>query len=480
MDGQLKRAAMKYLMNITGIISILFFCGCVMMYPTDPFSGGALNSLGAARAASLHSLRPLPQEPIALRDAIRIGLENNPDIAAAEMDENSAMAQYDLAFAERLPNIKAVGGYLHYSDDQRLVQATYNGEPGTFGSDIASADITLNLPLFTGGRIINQVNAAELLHKASGQRLARTRQELTFNISSVFFNILAQQRVVESLDFSKNVLEENLRRVKALISAKKAAKVDLLRNEVRLADIRQRLVREQNTMAVQYRILANLLGVGGEPNKPPAIQGDLLSREEVDIPECASALDKARSQRGDYLAARLLLEGLARSVDSARAGYLPTIALQGSYGERLALGSATGPTSGLDRGEELGRIGIVAEIPLFDGGRTGAKVREQLSRLGSARERLRKLELQICLEVETALLNINSSRERILGTQKAVDQAKESLRIEGLKYEAGKGSIVDVFDAERALLDSQVNYYRSHADLKTAMAQLKLVTGATL
>jgi outer membrane protein TolC len=74
-------------------------------------------------------------------------------------------------------------------------------------------------------------------------------------------------------------------------------------------------------------------------------------------------------------------------------------------------------------------------------------------------------------------LNIQSSRERIDATRKAVDQALESLRIEGLKYDAGKGAILDVLDAQSALLDSQVNYYRALTDFHTALAQLRFATG---
>jgi outer membrane protein TolC len=79
--------------------------------------------------------------------------------------------------------------------------------------------------------------------------------------------------------------------------------------------------------------------------------------------------------------------------------------------------------------------------------------------------------------VETALLNVNSSRERVLATEKAIEQAQESLRIEREKYDLGKGAIVDVLDAQSALLDSQTNYYRALADYDTAWAQLRLAVG---
>ena len=463
---------------VFALIFLSMATGCALTHPTDPFRPPAIHRWNISEQPPAPPPLSLPAGPLDLPQSIRIALANNPDIAAAGWDEKSAQAQYDTAFGERLPSLKAVGGYAHYNDDQRLIPTRYNGEPGVFSDDIAAADLVLTLPLFTGGRLINQVKAADLLNKAAGQRLARSRQDLTFNVSSVYFNILAQQKVVESLEFSRRVLEENIKRVDALITAQKAARVDRLRTEVRLADIQQRWVRESNTMAVQYRVFANLLGLAGAPNDPPSIRGDLTADPQVEIPDCETAFGLARSRRGDYLAACAALEAQARSVDAARAGHLPTVSLVGAYGERWALGETTGPPrGGGDDSEIVGRIGVLVEIPLFEGGRVEARIRDQLSKLAADQNRLKKLELQMCLDTETAILNIQSSRERIDATQKAVEQAMESLRIEGLKYDAGKGAILDVLDAERALLDSQTNYYRALTDFHTALAQLRLATG---
>jgi outer membrane protein TolC len=125
----------------------------------------------------------------------------------------------------------------------------------------------------------------------------------------------------------------------------------------------------------------------------------------------------------------------------------------------------------------VGRVGVVVDIPIFEGGRIEARVRQEKARLLAAQERLRRLELQVQLDVETATLNIASAARRVQATEKAIEQAQESLRIEREKYDLGKGSITDVLDAQSALLDSQTNYYRALADYNVALAQLKLAMG---
>jgi outer membrane protein TolC len=120
------------------------------------------------------------------------------------------------------------------------------------------------------------------------------------------------------------------------------------------------------------------------------------------------------------------------------------------------------------------------ELPIFEGGRIQARIREERAKLAAAQERFRKLELQVRLEVETAQLNMTSAFERVQTTEKTIEQARESLRIEREKYELGKGAIMDVLDAQSALLDAETNYYRALADFNVARAQLQLATGGSI
>lgn len=448
--------------------------GCASMRPTDPYA--SVNMRGADSTGLDVELQTprIPKDLLTLQQAIETALANNPEIAARGWDAAAAQAGRDQALGARLPRVGIVGGYAHTLDEQRLITASRDGESGLFSRDIVSSDLVVSMPLFTGGRLVNQVNAADLRRLAAEQRLARSREELVFNISSVFNSILAQEHVIESLVFSRKTLTEHINRIDALIAAQKAARVDRMRTEVRLADIKQRLVREKNLQLIQYRALANLLGLRAS-EKQLSLRGELEMQGNAVLPELETALSAARKDRADYLAARSSLEAQAKNVDIAKSGHLPTLSVQGSYGGRWAVGTTTG--AGDEQGD-VGRIGLALEVPIFEGGQVDADIRAQRAGLAAAQERLRRLELQVRLEVETALLNVESSKERASAIRKSIDQARESLRIEQQKYNLGKGAIVDVLDAQAALLESETTYYRVLAEYQTAVAQLKLAMGA--
>jgi outer membrane protein len=443
-----------------------------------------------------------PQEITTLEQCIAIARANNPGLAAGAWDVQTALAQRDNVASQQWPDVGGVGSYRSYVQNQRLVQVRKNNDPGMFSSSILAGDVVLRLPLFTGGRIRSEIAAGDLLSQAATHRFARTWEELIFNISSAFYTVLGQQPVIQSLRFSFKALNKQRQRALDMMRVGKAAKVDVLRTEVRISEVEQRLVREETVLEIQRRFLTTLMGIG-DGKAPLSPQGDL--RATGPIPELNGALAMAYAERGDYKAAKASVSAQAMRVSVACAQRWPRLFLEGTYGTRYAAGitdngatfinrfiagnpqkepPSPGPganknfnSPGVSNSLPVGNIGIVADYPIFDGGRITAQIREQEARLASAQQNLRKLELQIRLDVETALLNVDSASKRVQATRKAIEQAKESFRIETEKYDLGKGSISDVLDSQAAMLDAETGHYRALSDRSIALAQLGLATG---
>ncbi|MBR9987691.1 MAG: TolC family protein [Desulfosarcina sp.] len=467
----------------TAILAIvactMALAGCALTQPTDPYAPISRMPYTAMDQAVVASAqRPGRSIPIrgslTLSRAIDIALANNPEIAAVQWDTAAAEDRQQVAQAAAWPTLSAEAGYGRNLDAQRLIPTRFNGEPGVFDRDIYRGDLVLRFPLFTGGRITNEIRAAELLAQSEQKRLARTHEELVFNLASTFYALLSQREVIRSLEFSISAMDEHHKQIADLLAAQKAARVDLLRTEVRIADLRQNLVREQNALAVYKRLLVNLMGVDQDA-ETIAIDGTLVTEPEPELSPDNLTIT-ALKRRGDYLSARARLEAQAGRVDAARAGSWPVVNLVGSYGMKGAA-SPEDEGNATKSEEDVGAVGVTLTVPLFEGGRTAAQVRQERAALAAAQERLRKLELQIRREVETAALNVRSGNARIEAIRASIAQAKESLRIERMKYDLGSGSLTDVLDAQSALLQSETNFARAVADYRIALANLKLATG---
>jgi outer membrane protein len=407
------------------------------------------------------------EAPLTLQKAIEISLANNPSLMVDHYEIQASWDEKDEATGAVLPSIGLQGGYSRYRD-YRLIQPRRPGTAGDlqFSDELFSGDIVLSIPVYTGGKLVNQIKSAELIAQSKERQLLHNRSELVFNVSSVFYSILSQREVIESLNFSHKVLEEHLKKIRDLIEAQKAAKVDLLRTEVRLADIEQQLIHEQNILKIKKSVLANYLGLEGSYENLD-VEGELQQTETPSGSEDGFA--RAMINRQDYQSLLLTVEASEKTVEIAKARRSVDVSLRASYGNRW-----DGDSS---QDNEVGEIGLYAQMPLFEGGRIEAAIRRVKNRLNAQKQMLRKLQQQIRLEIDTAKSNLQSTQARIDVTQKALEQSQESLRIERQKYELGKGAIVDVLDAQSEMLNSQVNYYTSLADYNIAAAQLRMAIG---
>ncbi len=521
------------------LVIVLILSGCAAFHPTEPYSALSTsrtisvieeeaNTSSLISAPFTPTKTELQNTPLSLDTCIQTALRNNPTLSASIWDTEAARLQKRIRAAKQWPSVQLKADYFHHQDDQRTHPPHEQGEIPYYTTDLATAALTLQLPLYSGGRIVNEIRAAELLAKAAEHTLARTNEEVIFNVTSTYYSIAAQWHVLESLQFSQQALLEHLDQVQNLIVAQKAAKVDLLRTEVRLADIEQQRIQQRNIYDIERRFLANMMGI--EENEPI----EITIAEDGFISDVAASdnipdiIARAYTHRDDYAAALAALQAQAKRVDIARGQREPSISLEASYSGHWGIGGGTEPsqatssslnldangnptwtrtrpisnrgdawstTLGLgdslshrltqteyaraDPYEDLGQVGVTMTMPIFEGGRIRAEIAKERTQLRAAQERLRKLDLQIRLEVETAVLTANSAGERMRVTQKSLAEAEESLRIERQKYEYAKGTIVDVLDAQAALLNAQTNYYRAVADYKTALAQIRLATGET-
>ncbi len=191
----------------------------------------------------------------------------------------------------------------------------------------------------------------------------------------------------------------------------------------------------------------------GDGSRPVAVRGNLSLNQCV--PDLHGAIAMAYAERGDYRAARASLDaqwpgergpwGMMADIVAGRELWdtscrrASLIAVQSFINRFIASNPQFEPPfqaresirisilPEYQRSLPVGNIGVVADYPLFDGGRITAQIREQEARLASAQANLRKLELQIRLDVETALLNVTSSAATaVQSTQKAIEQSKEA------------------------------------------------------
>ena len=439
--------------------------GCVWLQPTRVDTAAMLPSdLGTRRARKPRVA--LPRGPLTLEHALAIALANNPDVRAAAWKVAAARARQRQAWSAHLPTLDFGLAYRHHWHEERLVPARGQSLDATFSRDIFAGDIVLKIPLLAGGRVVSAVAEQKLLAKASRRRLQRTRGELTYNVKSVFFAILGERRLIAAIERSRAALAEHLRVTRALIAERKAARVDRLNLEVRLAELDHLRITQRGRLRILERLLTSLLGFGSLPDGRLAVKGTL--RAPKGPTDGRRLARKALKARPDLTALTLELRAQARRVDAVRAEYWPVLSASVSYGARL---------SGRGEYDDLGFAGLELSFPVFGWFATGARVTEERAKLRVLQQTRRKLALTIRQEVESATLQVGIALAQVEAAKKAIAAATESLRITQAKVAAARGTAMDVLDAQAALLGAEARYVAALVGAHTSLALLDYATG---
>jgi outer membrane protein TolC len=409
---------------------------------------------------------------LSLPQALEIARRNNPSLAAVRFAVAKAQAVQRVARAKRLPHLTARGTAGLYDRDQRLQPASTNGELGSFSKTIFGGELNLSYPLYTGGTLKAEEKAARFDAQAGELQHQRAQREIVYSVSKVFIHILAQQKLIAALEFNCKSLTSHLAQVQNMVAAQKAAKIDQLRMDVRIADLEEKLARGNNELDISRQTLASLMGLdkadfhlSGVLTEP---RGEATAADAI-----PTLLQEASHARHDLSAMRENLRAQASRVDAAIGGRRPQLLAVGAYGARL------GVDANDDESAYSGSVGLALDVPIFDGGLRQAKVETETAALAVLRKQYEAMEQRIALEVKTAALNLNSARIRFRATHKSVEQATEVLRIQNETYRLGKSTVTDFLDAQTALLTSQTNYYSALAEYRIAKAELALASGKT-
>jgi outer membrane protein TolC len=422
---------------------------------------GALAFLAWTTAAS---------EPWTLSRALEEANKSNPDARLARQRVAAAQAGLEQANAAAGPRLQFQSSYTRTDNPMMVFGSILNqraypyppSAPLDF-NDVPDVD-DLNvrglatMPLYAGGRISANRNAARASAGASTEESQAVRNALAFEVTRAFHTIQKARSFVSAAEAAVNSLEQNLGIARKRLEAGTVLKTDVLDFEVRLAQAREDRVRARNAQTLAVRVLRNLLGIE---------DADFTVSSEV--PDVACPTKQDFSGRPEVAAARLREQAAAAQLRAAKGGRLPTVSAFGSldydYGWKY------------DSDGTSYTVGALLQWDIWDGNSTRAKVREALANLESAREEQRKLRFALDLEAEEARLALQSAEERLAASEKAVSQAEESVTLNRSRFEQGVALSSQLIDAETALVAARVRRAEAETDQRIAVAALRKAFG---
>jgi outer membrane protein TolC len=410
-----------------------------------------------------------PAEQMDLRQTIEAALKANLEFQRSKEEVKAAEANKKARITEFFPTLNA--RYTYIRRDQPTIQAIGPITAPINPENEYNFVTSFSQPIFTGFALINQYKIASLGLDAAEYNEKLTRQDVILDAKNAYYSILKAQKLVE-------VAYDNVRQITAqkevaenMYQVGMSPLNDLLQSQVQLANARQELITAQNNLEITKAQFNTLLR--RSVNAPVAI-ADILDYTpfEYDIDYC---LAQAEENRLEIEVADLEIQIAERDYKLTQRDFFPSVNVTGTFTRR-------GDEWDVDGGEGIGDkrfwdIRATASWDFWQWGRTRYGVKEKLSRLSQSKLSKEQILDNIELEVKQSYLRTRESERNIVTIEKAIEQAKENLRITEERYKEQVSTTTDVLVAQTLLTQTMTNYYNALYDFKIAKAILYRALG---
>ena len=401
-----------------------------------------------------------------LNGLIEYAMKHSTVVKQSQAQMELAQASREESTSAQYGSIDLVGSYTRFNLPRTLVPltpATILVDPKAVATtkNLWSTGVMYSIPLFTGFAQTRQVEMDSIATRLSQSKLSLTKEQLAFNVASLYLSILALQEMsaaqhkhVDSQKKLKNVIANE-------VKFGKKAQIDLLKAENDLYGNISYLEVLKGNIAITKASLASLIGmdrIGSikpikvSVKKPNYSIGRLLNK--------ASSLHKVAI-------ADLNIKKADKGIEKSESSKLPQVSLSSYYGYNYGENDPSNLYSGEFESEKNWQIGVNAKWTLYDFGKSDAAT--QKAKIAHMQAEFEKQ--QTLLDLKKSLIEASEKMKQeyanYRSNAKQLALAKKSEKIEKVRYHNGVSTINDLLYAKSQthlasakLIESKYNYQK--------------------
>jgi outer membrane protein TolC len=448
-------AGLRTAARVTGVVVLLAL-------------GGAFLSVASAFAQT-----PSPVvAPLTIDRALDLAATRNEGLKGTRERFSESQASVLEARAAFLPSLDFNFLYtpLQESPILRIPAGIFAESEQTFRVNLTRVNILrfdVSQPIYTGGRLSHAYGAQAAASEGRRLEVERAEEGLALRVYETFYAALMADHGVRVATEGVAIAQRHLDLAKVRFEAGSAARLDVLRAEVELANARARLIRARSSAYVAYQAVRSVLSL--PQSDPLQLAGSL-----DDVPSLPDglALEGAIASRSDIRAIGQQRETAERLVSLANAERMPTMALSGNFQYQ-----EDGLDSLLNGSSRSYQFGLAVRVPLFNGPTVSARRSAASARVRQAEHGVNAALDAARLELASASTELAGAREIVATQQKAVELAREGLSIAEVSYENGVITAAELNDARLSLLETEWEMMQAKYAQIVAAARTRYAAG---
>ncbi|MGB8818003.1 MAG: TolC family outer membrane protein [Rhizobiaceae bacterium] len=350
---------------------------------------------------------------------------------------------------------------------------SYVSQAGT-SITTGSFGITISQSIFDGFRTKNGIKSAESQVFAARENLLNTEQNILFDAVSAYMDVIRDRKIAALRKKNVAFLREQLRSAQARFEVGEGTRTDVAQADAgRAAALAQSNAADAQakSSAAVYR---QVIGEDPKDLKAGSAASKLLPRSLND------SLAVAADQHPAIKASEYVVDANLYGVKVAEGALLPTLGVEAGVSRstrQLGGGDSSNIFSGGDSTSDQASVGFQLNVPIYQGGKASATVRQSKERLGQARieidvarDSVRAAVTSAWTQMEASRVGVSANKQLVAAAQLALDGVVEERKV-------GQRTTLDVLNAQSDVVDAQINLVNAERDVVVASYAVLSATG---
>jgi len=427
--------------------------------------------LGLAGAGLMASA---PAQAVDLVGAYQDALDFDPVLQAAEFRREATQENKKIARANLLPQLGASGRW-NWGTNETSVP----------GLELSDEDIETNTYSIDLRQSLYRQANYEALDVARGQisqadALYQTAYlDFLFRVSESYFTVLTLIDGVTFAEAEEKALKRQFEQAEQRFEVGLTAVTDVHEARASYDNARARAIVARNRLSdakeALFELTGEYYGAFDELQETlPLVEPDPVNAEEW--------VQTALQNNPNVLAARAAVDVAGANMRLARSGHFPTLDLVAGYSQFtnekfLYRDFINGVELITDLQQDNTSVGLILDIPLYEGGRVSAQTRQARHLLDATAEDMDQVNNAVVRETQNAFRAVLAGIQEVQAFEQARISAESALEATQAGFEVGTRTIVDVLIAEQRNYQAQRdNSVARHAYILNHL-RLKAVAG---
>ena len=398
-------------------------------------------------------------------EAVKIALRENIQIQQQRNLLDVAKAERAQAYAQFAPS----AGF--EAQGSKIYGRQFNNTTGVLTSgdfQQLTGGVGASLPLFNGLRNYHQLRQSQTSATAQVQTINQTQQDVIFNVSQQYLQVLLNQELLRITQANKVQQEELLESIRTFVDAGLRNIADLYNQESETKRIALLEVEAENDLAISRVQLIRTLQI--DPFKtwsfaePDAEQWEMLT-ENIDLEE---AYNEAIAHRPDLQSQRNTIQANRYDIGVARSRYWPSLMLNYYYGSQYSTQPDAVTPSLREQLFNINKVQVISlnlSVPIFNNLQTHTAVQRQKQVFNNAQLALEDLERNILEQLQTAVADYRAAQQRLIAAEAQVKAAEKALEAEKERFRLGVGNVLDINRVNATYVEAQANLVQANYTL---------------